>query len=217
MFAAHPEATLEWSDAGVEGAHRFLKRMWAFGQARGATIKSTADGYDWRNASAPVAAARREIHLALKQASYDYERIQYNTVVSAGMKILNAIESAPADAEGASALIREGASILIRVLYPVIPHLGCALWQDLGFAAMHGSLLDARWPQVDPAALAQDEIELVLQVNGKLRGKIVVPATADRTAIEAAARASPEVAKHSAGAPVKKIVVVPGRLVNVVV
>ena len=131
--------------------------------------------------------------------------------------MLNAIESAPADARGAAALVREGVSILIRVLYPVVPHLGCALWQDLGFAALHGSLLDARWPQVDPAALAQDEIELVLQINGKLRGKITVPAAADRAAIEAAARASPEVAKHAAGAAVKKIVVVPGRLVNVVV
>jgi leucyl-tRNA synthetase len=170
MFAAHPEATLEWSDAGVEGAHRFLKRMWAFGQARGDLVKSTADGYDWRNASAAAKAARREIHLSLKQASYDYERIQYNTVVSAGMKILNAIEAVPSDVEGAAALVREGTSILIRVLYPVVPHLGCALWQDLGFAAVHGSLLDARWPQVEADALAQDEIELVLQVNGKLRG-----------------------------------------------
>ena len=103
--------------------------------------------------------------------------------------------------EGAAALVREGTSILIRVLYPVVPHSGCALWQELGFAAQHGSLLDAPWPQVDPAALAQDEIELVLQVNGKLRGKIIVPAAADRAAIEAAARASPEVAKHAAGAP----------------
>ena len=217
MFAAHPEATLEWSDAGVEGAHRFLKRMWAFGQARADLVTSTADGYDWRTASPAAKAARREIHLSLKQASYDYERIQYNTVVSAGMKILNAIESVPADVEGAAALVREGTSILIRVLYPVVPHLGCALWQDLGFEAAQGSLLDAPWPKVEPAALAQDEIELVLQVNGKLRGKITVPAAADRAAIETAARASPEVAKHAAGAPVKKIVVVPGRLVNVVV
>ena len=217
MFAAHPEATLEWSDAGVEGGHRFLRRMWTFGQMRADVIKSTADGYDWNRADVAVKAARREIHLTLKQATYDYQRIQYNTVVSAGMKILNAIESAPADVEGAAALVREGASILIRVLYPVVPHLGCALWQELGFAAKHGSLLDAPWPKVDPAALAQDEIELVLQVNGKLRGKLKVAADADRPAIEAAARASPEVAKHAAGSAVKKVVVVPGRLVNVVV
>ena len=217
MFAAHPEATLEWSDAGVEGAHRFLRRMWAFAQTRADAVQTTADGYDWSAAAAPVKAARREIHLALKQASYDYDRIQYNTVVSAGMKILNAIEAVPTDVAGAPALVREGLSILVRVLYPVVPHLGCTLWQDLGFAALQGSLLDARWPRVDPAALAQDEIELVLQVNGKLRGRITVAATADRATIEAAARASPEVAKHAAGAAVKRIVVVPGRLVNVVV
>jgi leucyl-tRNA synthetase len=217
MFAAHPEATLEWSDAGVEGAHRFLKRMWAFGQSRIDVVKSAPIAFDWTGASVAVKAARREIHLALKQANYDYERIQYNTVVSAGMKILNAVDAVPADDAGAAAAVREGASILIRVLYPVVPHLGCAMWDELGFAGQFGPLLDARWPEVDPAALAQDEIELVLQVNGKLRGRITVPASADRAAIEAAARASPEVAKHAGGAPVKKIVVVPGRLVNVVV
>jgi leucyl-tRNA synthetase len=103
------------------------------------------------------------------------------------------------------------------VLYPVVPHTGCALWDELGFAQQQGSLLDARWPQVDAAALAQDQIEIVLQINGKLRGKLTVPSTADGAAIEAAARASPEVAKHAAGAAVKKVVVVPGRLVNVVV
>ncbi len=123
----------------------------------------------------------------------------------------------PVDGAGAAAFTREGLSILLRVLYPVVPHIGYALWDDLGFAVEFGSLLDAPWPQVDPAALEQDEIELVLQVNGKLRGKISVPATADNAAIEAAARASPEVAKHAAGAPMKKVIVVPGRLVNVVV
>ena len=217
MFAAHPEATLEWSDAGVEGAQRFLRRMWTFGQARAELVKATADNNDWNRAGAAVKAARREIHLTLKQATYDYQRIQYNTVVSAGMKILNAIEEVPVDADGAAALIREGASILIRVLYPVVPHLGSALWNELGFAATQGSLLDTPWPQVDPAALAQDEIELVLQVNGKLRGKLKISVDAANAAIEAAARASPEVIKHAAGRPIKKVVVVAGRLVNVVV
>jgi leucyl-tRNA synthetase len=217
MFASPPEATLEWSDTGVEGAHRFLRRLWAFGQARAESVRAAAGAFDWRDAAPPVKAARRDVHLALKQAAYDYERIQYNTVVSAGMKMLNALEAAPADAAGAAALVREAASILIRVLYPVVPHVGCALWEELGYDRQYGSLLDAPWPQVDPAALAQDEIELVLQVNGKLRGKLVVPASADRAAIEAAARASAEVAKHAAGATVRKVVVVPGRLVNVVV
>ncbi len=124
-------------------------------------------------------AARREMHQTLKQATYDYERIQYNTVVSAGMKMLNALEAVPADAAGRAALLAEGLSILLRVLYPVVPHIGCALWDELGFAAKAGPLLDAPWPQVDSAALVQDEIELVLQVNGKLRGKVTVPADAD--------------------------------------
>jgi len=217
MFASPPEATLEWSDTGVEGAHRFLKRLWNFGQARAETIAAAAGGFEWRDAAPTIKSARRDIHLALKQANYDYERIQYNTVVSAGMKMLNALEAAPADAAGAAALVREGFSILVRVLYPVVPHVGCALWDELGYAREHGSLLDAPWPRPDAAALEQDEIELVLQVNGKLRGKLVVPASADRAAIEAAARASADVAKHAAGAPVRKVVVVPGRLVNVVV
>ena len=103
------------------------------------------------------------------------------------------------------------------MLYPVVPHIGCTLWEDLAFADEFGSLLDAPWPRVDPAALLQDEIELVLQINGKLRGKLTVAATADKAAIEGAARASAEVAKHAAGAPVKKVIIVPGRLVNVVV
>ena len=217
MFAGPPNESAVWSDTGVEGSYRFLKRLWNFAHAKADVVAAAAEPFTWSDAAGAVKSARREIHLTLKQANYDYERIQYNTVVSAGMKILNAIEAVPADAPGAVALTREGLSILLRVLYPIVPHVGCALWDDLGFAGKFGSLLDAVWPQVDAAALAQDEIELVLQVNGKLRGKIRVPATADNAAIEAAVRASPEVAKHAAGAPIKKIVIVPGRLVNVVV
>jgi len=217
MFAAPPEATFVWSDAGVEGAQRFLRRLWTFAEASADAVRSALPAPGFTGAATTVKAARRDIHLALKQANYDYERIQYNTVVSAGMKMLNALEAVPADAAGRAALLREGLSILIRTLYPVVPHNGCALWDELGFADELGPLLDAPWPQADPAALAQDEIELVLQVNGKLRGKLTVPADADGKSIEAAARASAEVAKHAAGAPVKKVIVVPGRLVNVVI
>jgi len=138
-------------------------------------------------------------------------------VVSAAMKLLNTLEALPAETPDAHALVREGLSILLRVLYPVAPHVTWTLWNDLGYAAKHGDLLDAPWPEVDAAALAQDEIELVLQVNGKLRGRIVVSATADHAAIESAARAWADLAKYTNGAPVRKIVVVPGRLVNVVV
>ncbi len=217
MFAAHPEATLEWSDAGVEGAQRFLRRLWAFAQTRAERIRATPPGARSTDASADVKAARRDIHVTLKQANYDYERIQYNTVVSAGMKLLNTLEAVTDRSAAGDALLREGASILLRVLYPVVPHTAWAIWADLGFAREFGDLLDAPWPAVDAAALVQDEIELVLQINGKLRGKLVVPASADRAEIESAARASADVAKHAAGAPVKKVVVVPGRLVNVVV
>jgi hypothetical protein len=178
MFAAPPEATLEWSDAGVEGAHRFVRRLWVFAQTQKGAIADAAGAFDWNVAAASVKAARRDVHLALKQANYDYERIQYNTVVSAGMKMLNALEGIPIDASGGAELVCEGMSILIRVLYPVVPHIGCALWDELGFAGQNGSLLDAAWPEVDPAALAQDQIELVLQINGKLRGKLMVPASA---------------------------------------
>ena len=217
MFASPPEATLEWSDAGVQGSYRFLKRLWDYGTGKALAVQSAAGAAPGSGAGDAARAARREVHLALRQANYDYERIQYNTVVSAGYKMLNALDALGADAPGAGAVVREGLSILLRVLYPVVPHTAWALWRDLGYAAEYGDLLDARWPEVDDAALVQDSVELVLQVNGKVRGKLVVPATADRAAIEAAARGSPDVAKFSSGEPAKKVIVVPGRLVNVVV
>ncbi len=217
MFAGKPEDSAVWSDAGVEGASRFLKRLWNYAQANEAAIKAAAGAFDFRDADDAVKKARRDLHVTLKQANDDYERLHYNTVVSAGMIMLNTLEALPAGARGAQALQREGFSLLLRVLYPVVPHTTWGLWNDLGYAAAQGDLVDAPWPAVDAAALVQDEIELVLQVNGKLRGKLVVPAKADKDAIEAAARASAEVAKHAAGAPVKKVIVVPGRLVNVVI
>jgi leucyl-tRNA synthetase len=217
MFASPPEHTIEWSDTGVEGAHRFLKRLWNYAQAQAETLRAVDGGFDWRSASEAVRNARRDLHLTLRQADYDYERIQYNTVVSAGMKMLNTLESLEAGAPGAAPLAREGLSMLLRVLYPVVPHTTWVLWNELGFANHGGDLLDASWPVVDEAALARDEIELVLQVNGKLRGKLSVPASADTAAIEAAARMAPEVARHGNGSAIRKVIVVPGRLVNVVV
>jgi leucyl-tRNA synthetase len=217
MFAGPPNESAVWSDQGVEGSHRFLRRLWNFAHDKAELVESASEAFAWANADASVKKARREVHLELQKANYDYERIQYNTVVSAGYKMLNALEAVADTAVGAAALYREGLSILLRVLYPIVPHTTWTIWRDLGFGAAHGDLLDTKWPQVDDAALQQDEIELVLQVNGKLRGKLVVPAAADRAEIEAAAKASAEVAKHANGAPVKKVVVVPGRLVNVVV
>ncbi|PND38513.1 leucine--tRNA ligase [Paucibacter aquatile] len=213
MFASPPEQTLEWNDAGVEGAHRFLKRVWGFGAKNEAAIQ--AGGRDYAALNGEGKALRREVHLVLKQISYDYERMQYNTVVSGAMKLLNALEGFKA--QGQDAAVREGFSVLLRVLYPACPHLTHALWQDLGYAAELGDLLDAPWPSVDEAALVQDEIELMLQVNGKLRGAIKVPAAADKAAIEAVALASEDFAKFSEGKAPKKVIIVPGRLVNLVV
>jgi leucyl-tRNA synthetase len=217
MFAGPPEDSALWSDAAVDGAYRFLKRLWAYAQGRAAALSRTPTPVNWAYAPPALREVRRELFVHLKQADDDYRRIKYNTVVSAGMKMLNALESMPTEPTAASIeLAREGLSLLLRVLNPVVPHITHALWEQLGYAAQYGDIFDAPWPKVDAAALAQEEIELVLQVNGKLRGKLRVPATADPSAIEKAAVASPEVKRHCNGGTPYKVVVVPGRLVNVV-
>jgi leucyl-tRNA synthetase len=213
MFTAPPEATLEWNDAALEGSFRFLRRLWNFG------VKVAGQPAAGAAASGKLSKALRyEVHTVLKQVDYDYQRMQYNTVVSGAMKLLNALEDFKGAAEpGADAAVREGLGILLRVLYPVTPHIAQALWTELGYAKQHGELLDAPWPKVDEQALVQDEIELVLQVNGKTRGSVRVPAGASREAIEKIAVASPDFEKFAAGAMPRKVIVVPGRLVNVVV
>ncbi|MBV8666515.1 MAG: leucine--tRNA ligase [Burkholderiaceae bacterium] len=216
MFASPPEQTLEWSGTGVEGANRFLRRVWNYGYNHAAAISAGLAAK--QDAALPEAlkSLRRELHKILQQADHDFKRIQYNTVVSACMKMLNTLEAAKFDDTAASqALQAEGLSIFLRLLNPVAPHITHVLWQELGFAKVHGDLLDAPWPQVDPAALEQAEIELMVQVNGKLRGSVMVPKDADKTAIEAAALAQENVRKYIEGAP-KKIIVVPGKLVNIV-
>ena len=171
MFASPPEQTLEWNDAGVEGAHRFLKRVWGFGARHADALSAPPPATSATPRCAPRPALRREVHLVLRQVSYDYERMQYNTVVSGAMKMLNALEAfKPDGSDGDAAALCEGASVLLRALYPACPHITWVLWRELGFASAVGDLLDAPWPQVDEAALVQDEIELVLQVNGKTRG-----------------------------------------------
>ncbi|MGY4831293.1 leucine--tRNA ligase [Sphaerotilaceae bacterium SBD11-9] len=212
MFASPPEQTLEWNDAGVEGAHRFLRRVWNYGVKNAEAISARGDTSGGEGDEAK--ALRREVHTVLRQISYDYERMQYNTVVSGAMKLLNALEGFKAGAPG---VVREAFGILLRALYPACPHTTWQLWQDLGYATVHGDLLDAPWPQVDEAALVQDQIELMLQVNGKLRGSIRVPAGADKAAIEATALANADFIKFAEGKAPKKIIIVPGRLVNVVV
>jgi leucyl-tRNA synthetase len=224
MFTAPPEVSLEWNDAAVEGSHRFLRRVWNFATRNEARLKAGFAVDRGAGGTRPVAFSpaartlRRDIHVVLRQANYDYERMQYNTVVSAVMKMLNTLEDAKlSDAPEDAAALAEGFSILLRVLYPACPHITHVLWGQLGYAACCGELLDVAWPEVDEAALVQDEVELMLQVNGKLRGAIRVAAGADKAAIEAAALASEDFVKFAAGAAPKKVIVVPGRLVNVVV
>jgi leucyl-tRNA synthetase len=218
MFASPPEQTLEWSGAGVEGANRFLRRVWAFGYNNAARI--TAAGaiaaIDATQLDDGLKTLRREVHKVLQQADNDFKRIQYNTVVSACMKMLNTLEAAkPAASAAGDAVLAECFSIFLRVLNPVAPHITHVLWQQLGYAAAQGDILDADWPQVDAAALEQSELKLVVQVNGKLRGEVTVPKDADKATIEAAALANEDVKKFLTGAP-KKVIVVPGKLVNIV-
>ncbi len=220
MFTAPPEATLEWNDSAVEGSYRFLRRVWNFAHKHRAAITQgmAVDRSKPVEFSKPAKALRLEIHTVLKQANYDYERMQYNTVVSAVMKMLNTLEDAAlSDSAEDRAALAECFSILLRVLYPVCPHISYHLWGDLGYAACCGDLLDVTWAGVDESALVRDEIELMLQVNGKLRGSLVVSANADKAAIEQAALASDAFQKQAQGAAVKKIIVVPGRLVNLVI
>ena len=212
MFAGPPDQSAAWSDAGAEGTHRFLRRLWSFAQG-------------WRKASAGAASGQRgdaairfEVHSLLRQVNYDYERLQYNTVVSGAMKLLNLLETPGRDAAdaGIAAAVDEGLHILLRVLYPVAPHITQEIWNALELPARFGELVYAPWPEPDPAALQRSEIELVVQVNGKLRGAVRVPADASRETIEAATLADAGLAKYITGTP-KKVVVVPGKLVNVVV
>ena len=216
MFAGPPDQSAAWSDSGAEGSFRFLRRLWNAGVRLAPRLAAAAPTID--GASTAAAALRRDMHGLLRQVSHDYARLQYNTVVSGAMKMLNAIEDAAVGETAADAAIQtEAFGILLRTLYPAAPHITHALWRELGLQRVHGEIIDAPWPQVDEAALLQDEIELVLQIGGKLRGAIRVPAGADRASIEAAALATPEFARFGEGKPAKKVVVVPGRLVNVVV
>ena len=229
MFAAPPEQTLEWSDSGVEGAHRFLKRLWALGTAKQQTITFLAAtqnpplGITLSAAPQILKNSRREIHLILKQANYDLSKHQFNTVASAAMKMLNTLERIPSSGESGAdgpylnyqaELLREGYSILLRLLSPICPHITHALWRELNYGE---DILAAAWPEPLAAALEQDEIELVLQVNGKLRGNLRAAKDADKATLEQLALAHEAVQKQLAGGTAKKIVVVPGRLINVVI
>ena len=210
MQTAPPDQTLEWSDEAVEGAYRFLKRLWALAVRTQQGLRQGAGRHVALDPS--QRAARREIHGALSKALFDYERQQYNTVVSACMIMVNALNKLDESA-GAQAVLHEGVGIVLRLLGPIAPHITHHLWRELGYGE---DILDAGWPQVDASALQQDAIDMVVQVNGKLRGRIAVAVGSEPGEIEAAALADANVQRFIGDRPVRKVIVVPGKLVNIV-
>ena len=209
MFTSPPDQSLEWNDEGVEGASRFLKRVWALAADAVPSVEQANDA----TPDDSVLAARREIHTALKKALFDYQRHQFNTVVSGCMTMINVLYKLDAAAAGAADVKREGLAIVLRLLAPIAPHVTHHLWRELGFGE---DILNSVWPRVDEEALKQDSIEYVVQVNGKVRGKVQVPADADKAAVEAAALANDNVQRFTEGVTVRKVIVVPNKLVNVV-
>lgn len=216
MFAAPPEQSLEWNDDAVEGAYRFLKRVWrtVHDEGRLSALKQWyANGatVDAGSLSSEQKKLRAELHGLLEQANRDVEKYQFNTVVAAAMKMVNALSQVK---ETNDPVYAEGVDILLRLLSPIVPHITHNLWQSLG---CEGDVLDAAWPQPDADAMVQDTIELVVQVNGKVRGKISVAADAVKNVVEQAALGDENVLRFTEGKSVVKVIVVPGRLVNVVV
>ncbi|MGN2624727.1 leucine--tRNA ligase [Stutzerimonas balearica] len=212
MFASPPDMSLEWSDSGVEGASRFLRRVWRLAHAHvSAGLPGTLDVAALNDEQKAV---RRAIHLAIRQASTDVgQHHKFNTAIAQVMTLMNVLEKAPTASEQDRALLQEGLETVALLLAPITPHICHELWQQLG---KPGAIIDAQWPKVDEAALVQDSLTLVVQVNGKLRGQIEVPASASREEVETAARGNENVLRFTEGLTIRKVIVVPGKLVNIV-
>ena len=215
MFAAPPEQSLEWSDSGVEGAHRFLRRLWRTVYEylkQGEAVKAFAGSQD--GLSKELKDLRHKLHATIAKVSDDYgRRQQFNTAIAAVMELLNQYDKTDTGSEQGRAVAQEVLETAVRLLWPIVPHICETLWSELNGA----KLWEAGWPTVDEAALVKSEIEVMVQVNGKLRGKITVAADASKADLEAAALANEGAVKFMEGKPAKKIIVVPGRLVNIVV
>jgi leucyl-tRNA synthetase len=213
MFASPPEQTLEWSDEGVQGASRFIRRLWH------AVYEHVAAGLaaplDKATLSGPQRELRRSAHQALAKATDDIgRRRNFNTAIASVMELLNAVQRFEDSSAQGRAVRQEALEIAVLVLSPIIPHVGHALWQGLGKKT---ALIDERWPLPDAGALVQDTHELVVQVNGKLRGHVTVPVNSDEATVRAAALADERVKRFIADKSVRRVIVVPGKLVNVVI
>jgi leucyl-tRNA synthetase len=213
MFAAPPEQSLEWNEAGVEGMARFLKRFWR-------EVTAHAGGPDHATVD-PAAldagqkAMRRQLHETIQKVSDDIgRRHAFNTAIAALMELLNALGKFGDTSDQGRAVRHEALEAMVLLLNPVVPHISHALWQVLGHPVT--VLEDQPWPQVDPAALVRDTATLAVQVNGKLRGTIELPVNAGKDEAEALARAQPQVRQFLEGMTVRKVIVVPGKIVNIV-
>ncbi|MEJ2593190.1 MAG: class I tRNA ligase family protein, partial [Candidatus Thiodiazotropha sp.] len=212
MFTSPPDQSLEWNDEGVEGAHRFLKRVWTLAEANREPLLNAPSQVAVASLDEAQKSARREIHEALKKALFDYDRQQFNTVVSACMSMVNTLYKLDRS-ETDLAVLKEGLSLVLSLLGPIAPHIAHTLWRELGYG---NEILDAPWPQPDEEALKQESIEYVVQVNGKVRAKIQVPAGADKAVAEALAKENENVQRFIGEASVRKVIVVPNKLVNIV-
>ena len=213
MFAAPPDQSLEWSDSGVEGAYRFLRRLWAL--ARGHILRGGAAGLDAGVLTDEQKATRRKVHETIRKASDDIgRRFTFNTAIAAVMELLNTLYKAVDDDSPAGrAVMQEGLETAVLLLAPIVPHVAEEIWQALGHEQ---PVIDATWPAADESALVQDRLLLVVQVNGKVRGQIEVTPEASREVLEQAALDEPNVRRFIDGKTVRKVIVVPGRLINVV-
>ncbi len=212
MFASPPDMSAEWSDSGVEGSHRFLKRVWRLAHthvAQGLPAKLDIAALDDEQKQ-----IRRATHLAIRHASQDVgQHHKFNTAIAQVMTLMNVLEKAPQVSDQDRALLHEGLETVALLLAPITPHISHELWQRLGHAQ---PVIDAGWPVLDESALVQDTLTLVIQVNGKLRGQIDMPASASREEIEAEARGNENVLRFIDGLTIRKVIVVPGKLVNIV-
>lgn len=213
LFAAPPDQSLEWSEDGVEGAHRFIKRLWRLVHEH--LARGSAAALDPTALEGPARDARRKVHETIAKVSDDFGRRQtFNTAIAAVMELCNELSRLPEDAPQASAVLQEGLIAVTRMLVPIVPHLAHALWHKLG---EEGDVSYASWPEVDESALVRDSIELVVQVNGKVRARMDVPADANKETLEALALAEENAQRFMEGKTVRKVIVVPGKLVNIVV
>ncbi|AQS39461.1 leucyl-tRNA synthetase [Shewanella psychrophila] len=212
MFAAPPELTLEWQESSVEGAHRFIKRLWKLAHdhiANGPTVALDVKSLDTKQKE-----LRRELHKTIVKVTDDIERRQmFNTAIASIMELMNRLLKAPQESEQDRALLNEALSAVVRLLYPIIPHTSFSLWNELGNTE---AIEDVLWPKADESALVEDSKLIIVQVNGKLRAKITVPADATKEAVEEQGLAEEGVLKHTEGKTIRKVIYVPGKLLNIV-